>query len=116
MLGRRAIVGLGVAVAVIAGLFVASSLLGQPAPRTEIGVVVSVDAVSLTDVRGFSIRTADGRTVNFRVGPLENGAEFPPGHLAEHAVTAMPILVTYRDEDGERVAVRLEDAPSAASS
>jgi hypothetical protein len=115
MPGRRAIVGLGVAVAVIAGLFVASSSLGRPAPRTELGVVVSVDAVSLTDVRGFAIRTADGRIVVFRVGSLENAAEFPPGHLAEHAVTAAPILVTYRDEDGEHVAIRLEDAASASS-
>lgn len=116
MRGRRALVGLGVVVAVIAGVVVAASSLGRPAPRTEVGVVISVDAVSLTDVRGFSIRTADGRTVVFRVGQLENGAQFPPGHLSEHAVTAVPILVTYREEDGENVANRLEDAQSEAPS
>jgi hypothetical protein len=102
--------GLTVAVAAIAAVVVAS--FGRPAPRTETGVVVSVNAVSLTDVRGFTIRTADGRTVEFRVGQLENGAQFPPGHLAEHKATAVPIVVTYRDENGERIAIRLEDAPA----
>jgi hypothetical protein len=116
MLGRRAIVGLGVALGVLAGILVVVTLVGRPAPRTEVGVVIAVDSVSLTNVRGFTIRTPDGRTVEFRVGQLENGAKFPPGHLAEHSATAVPILVTYRDENGERVAVRLEDAAAAAPS
>ena len=72
--------------------------------------MIAVDAASLTDVRGFTIRTADGRTVVFRLGELENGTEFPPGHLGEHVATAVPVLVTYRDENGERVVVRLDDA------
>ena len=72
-----------------------------------------VDSVSLTDVRGFAIRTTDGRTVEFRVGQLENAAEFPPGHLGEHQATSIPIRVTYREEAGERVAIRLEDAAPA---
>lgn len=116
MLGRRAIVGLGVAIGVLAGILVVVSLARQPPPRTEVGVVISVESVSLTNVRGFTIRTPDGRTVVFRVGRLENGAKFPPGHLGEHAATAVPIIVTYRDENGERVAIRLEDAPPTAPS
>jgi hypothetical protein len=116
MLGRRAVVGLGVAIGVLAGILVVVALAGRPAPRTEVGVVISVESISLTNVRGFTIRTADGRTVAFRVGQLENGATFPPGHLGEHAATAVPIVVTYRDENGERVAIRLEDAPSTAPS
>ncbi len=116
MPGRRPIVGLGLAVAALAALVVVATLLGRPAPRTEVGVVISVDAVSLTNVRGFTIQTVDGRTVQFRVGQLENGAQFPPGHLGEHAATAVPIVVTYRDENGEHVAIRLEDAPAAAPS
>lgn len=115
MSGRRAVVGLGVAIAVLAGILVVTTLLGRPAPRTEVGVVVAVDSVSLTNVRGFTIRTPDGRTVEFRVGQLENGAQFPPGHLGEHQATAVPIVVTYRDESGAHVAIRLEDAPPAAA-
>lgn len=115
MRGRGAIVGLGLAVAVLAAVILAITVLGQPAPRTEVGVVIDVDAISLTNVRGFTIRTSDGRTVEFRVGRLENGAQFPPGHLAEHQATAVPIAVTYRDENGERVAIRLEDATAVPS-
>ena len=109
-LGRRAIVAIGVAVAAIAVGAVLVSTFAQPAAKTEVGIVVFVDSVSLTDVRRFAIRTADGRTVEFTVGVLENGAQFPPGHLGEHEATAVPVRVTYRDENGEHVAVRLEDA------
>jgi hypothetical protein len=109
-LGRNAIVAIGVAVAAIAVGAVLVSTFAQPAAKTEVGMVVFVDSVSLTDVRRFAIRTADGRTVEFTVGVLENGAQFPPGHLGEHEATAVPVRVTYRDENGEHVAVRLEDA------
>lgn len=113
-LGRGAIVGAGVLIALAAVGFVVVSSFARPAARSEVGVVVFVDSVSLTDVRSFTIRTPDGRTVRFAVGRLENGAEFPPGHLGEHMATAVPIVVTYRDEGGEHVAVRLEDAPGAS--
>ena len=81
----------------------------------ELPSAVTVDAASLTDVRGFTIRTADGQTVVFRLGELENGTEFPPGHLGEHIATAVPVLVTYREENGERVVVRLEAAVAPPS-
>jgi hypothetical protein len=113
MLQRRgAIAALGIAIALVAGIFVVATTLLQPAPKTEVGIVVSVESASLTDVRAFSIRTPDGRTVEFRIGALENGAQFPPGHLVVHQMDAMPVRVTYRDEDGEHVAFRLEDAPA----
>jgi hypothetical protein len=116
---RRLIVGVGVVVAVIAVVALVVATLGQPPRRTETGVVTKVDSTSLTDVRGFTVRTPDGRTVSFTIGQLENGAEFPPGHLAEHIATGVPVLVTYNEANGDRVAVRLEDAvvtPSAPPS
>jgi hypothetical protein len=76
--------------------------------------VIAVDSTSLTNVRGFTIRTPDGRTVAFTLGPLENASQFAPGHLNEHVATAVPVLVTYRDDNGQRVVVRLEDAPGAS--
>jgi hypothetical protein len=107
--------GLIIAVVAIGAILITS--LARPADRTETGVVVAIDAVSLTNVRGFTLRTPDGRTVSFRIGSLENQAEFPPGHLTEHEATASPIRVTYRSEGTDLVAVRLEDAtPAAASS
>ena len=120
MILRRVLVGVGVVVAVLAVGALLASTLGQPPRQTETGVVIAVDASSLTDVKGFTIRTPDGRTVAFKLGQLENASQFAPGHLNEHVATAVPVLVTYRDMDGERVVVRLEDAvvasPSPASS
>ncbi|HEV8547322.1 MAG TPA: hypothetical protein VGQ64_13585 [Candidatus Limnocylindrales bacterium] len=113
-LGRRAAVAGGLAIALVAAAAVVAAIVSRPADRTQVGVVISVDSVSLTNVRGFTIRTPDGRTMVFRIGQLQNGAQFPPGHLAEHAATAVPIVVTYRDEAGANVAVRLEDAPTAS--
>jgi uncharacterized protein (DUF58 family) len=113
---RGAIAALGIAIALLAGIFVVATTALRPPPKTEVGVVVSVDSVSLTDVRAFTIRTPDGRTVEFRIGQLENGAQFPPSHLNVHQVDAVPVRVTYRDENGEHVAFRLEDAPVASPS
>jgi len=87
---------------------------GREAPGdrlVETGVVVDVDAVSLTEVLGFTLRTSDGRTVEFVVGPLENPAQFPPSHLGVHLADGVPVRVTYRQAGTDRVAIRLEDAP-----
>ncbi len=108
---RRLILLLAVAVAVVLAAVVGTMVLGGPGRQVETGVVVAVEATSLSDVRGFSIRTADGRTVDFRVGTIENATQFPPGHLAEHKVSLVPIRVTFVQESGGPVAVRLEDAP-----
>ena len=111
---RAVVVGVGLVIALVAaGAFLATTL-GQPPRRMETGVVIAVDSTSLTDVKGFTIRTPDGRTVKFTLGPLENASQFAPGHLNEHVATAVPVLVTYRDENGQRVVVRLEDAPGGS--
>lgn len=111
---HRAVVVGGVTVAIAALILVLATALVRPDRPTETGVVTAVDAASLTDVRGFTLRTTDGRTVTFRIGRLENAAEFSPGHLAEHQATSAPIVVTYVPEGEERVAVRIEDAVLAS--
>ena len=83
---------------------------GAPPPAWVEGVIVGVDSAGLGDVRGFTLRQARGQTLEFRLGELENGMDFPPAHLAEHQATAQPVVVYYRMEDNERFAVRLEDA------
>ncbi len=108
---RRGALLVAAAVAVVLLAVIAATVLGGPGRRVETGVVVAVQATSLTDVEGFSIRTQDGRTVDFRVGTVENATTFPPGHLAEHKVSLVPVRVTYVEESGALVAVRLEDAP-----
>jgi len=86
-------------------------------PNAEqlVGVIIGVQAQGLTDVQGFTLRTADGATVAFTIGALENGDEFPPGHLVEHQATAQQVRVWYRAVGGAKVAIRLEDATSRRS-
>jgi hypothetical protein len=80
--------------------------------QTATGVVVRVDAQSLTDVRSFDLRTADGEVLTFRIGQLDmTPPGFNPQHLSVHAATAEPVVVTYEERNGERVAVRLVDGP-----
>jgi hypothetical protein len=115
---RTVIAWIGVAIALIAlGVVVVSTFGGAPR-QTETGLVTAVDSAGLADVRGFTIRTDDGRTISFRIGVLENGAQFPPGHLLEHRATGARIVVTYRSEGSDRYAVRLDDVlgPSAMPS
>ena len=63
----------------------------------------------LTRVRGFTLRLDDGTEVAFTIGRLENGVEFPPGHLSEHMSTSSAVRVFFRDEGGQRLVYRLED-------
>ncbi|MBA2382845.1 MAG: hypothetical protein H0V73_12110 [Chloroflexi bacterium] len=102
-----ALIGAALIVAVAAG----SMVLGGPVRHVETGIVVAVQATSLSSVQGFSIQTTDGRTVDFRVGSIENAATFPTGHLAEHKVGLVPVRVTFIDQNGSHLAVRIEDAP-----
>jgi hypothetical protein len=108
--GARLVALIAVVAAVIVLAVAAATLFGGPGRRVETGIVVAVQATSLTDVQAFSIRTSDGRTVDFRVGAIEDVATFAPSHLAEHKATLVPVRVTYIDADGANVAVRLEDA------
>ena len=112
---RSIVVGIGVVIAAVAVVALVATTLGEPPRRTETGVVTAVDSTSLTNVTGFTIRTPDGRVVQFTLGQLENASQFAPGHLNEHMVTSVPVLVTYQDRNGERVVVRLEDAVAAGS-
>ena len=84
--------------------------VGPPGAQAEVGVIVGVDSGGLDKVTGFLLRTPEQDTFAFVIGDLDNGARFPPGHLVEHQATAQPVRVWYRTENGERVAVRLEDA------
>jgi hypothetical protein len=110
--GPRRLLVLGlIVVAVVAVAVGAATVLGGPGRQVETGIVVSVEATGLSAVQGFSIRTTDGRTVDFRIVSIENASTFPPGHLAVHKVSLVPVRVTYVDRGGGHEAVRIEDAP-----
>jgi hypothetical protein len=85
---------------------------GPPADATAVvGVIVGVESQGLDKVSGFTLRTTDQGSLVFRIGVLENGAAFPPGHLVEHQASAQPVRVWYQTDEGAKVAIRLEDAP-----
>ena len=98
---------------------IATSSLSVPAsgtpgaePTSPVdGVLTDIESEGLTKVTAFILRTSDGRSILFKIGTLENGAEFPPGHLAEHLATSLPVRVYFRAEGPDLVAYRLEDAP-----
>lgn len=88
-----------------------SAVATLPVPASPVtGVVIDVVASGLADVTGMTLRLDDGRSFEFRIGSLENGAEFPPGHLKEHMATSSPVKVWFRLEGTELVAYRIEDA------
>ena len=107
----RTVLLIAAVAAVLAVAFGAATILGGPGRQVETGIVVDVQATSLTNVEGFAIRTGDGRTVAFRITSLENAATFPPGHLAEHRVSLTRVRVTYVADGEVNRAVRIEDAP-----
>ncbi|HJP87707.1 MAG TPA: hypothetical protein VJ850_01575 [Candidatus Limnocylindrales bacterium] len=96
-------------------LFVSACFVADPVSTPALvspvdGVVISVDAVSLTDVRGFTLRSSAGLTYDFKLGDLENATDFSPSHLKEHQATSVPIRVWFQLVKGDRVVYRLEDA------
>ena len=105
-----------VLVALLALAAIALAVLLAPRTGTATGVVVAVEATSITDVTAFTIRGADGQTHRFALGSLENGVEFPPGHLQEHIISGVPVIVTYREDGGVAMAIRLADGPVPSSS
>jgi hypothetical protein len=113
---------LALAVAAVLGCSCQPFSSSPPVPTPDVvspvdGVVVSVDASGLTDVRGFVLRVSGGFAFDFVLGPLENPTQFPPGHLAEHLATSQPVRVYFLVQGGKRVVYRLEDAvPSPAPS
>lgn len=83
-----------------------------PATKSAAGIVVAVDQTSLTEIRSFTLRTESGEMLTFHIGALDlSSGAFPANHLREHMATAAAVAVAYTEENGERVAVRLVDAP-----
>jgi hypothetical protein len=104
------VVGLTAAAAVVLGGAGRGDPNTPPNAEQVTGVIVNVESEGLTDVRGFTIRTDGNVDMAFVLDRLENGVDFPPGHLVEHQAASSPIRVWYRTEGGVNYAIRLEDA------
>jgi hypothetical protein len=88
-----------------------------PQPQVVTGVVITVDQPSAGNVDGFTLRTSDGQVMTFTVGVVDQDeGAFPPEHLTEHQRTAEPVKVTYKVQNGQNVATKLQDADEGAAS
>ncbi|OGO52633.1 MAG: hypothetical protein A2148_06975 [Chloroflexi bacterium RBG_16_68_14] len=99
-----------------AGLLLAAVLLaacgGGSGERSVTGVIIDVQSTSLTRIDSFTLRDNDGRTLVFAIAPdAANDPQegFFPGHLRTHALAAEQVTVSYREEDGELLALRVVD-------
>jgi hypothetical protein len=111
---RRTTLRLGLLTAgVVIALAVAATLaMTRPPGTSEVtGVVVAVEGQGLGHISAFTLRIPGGELQTYSLRALQNGTDFPPGHLAEHQATAAPVRVWFRTEGDERLAIRLEDAP-----
>lgn len=104
---------------ILVGTAVGAILLSDTSPAapdvspdmTEVtGVVVAVEGDELARIKAFTLRVAGGEVYDFELRALENAAEFPPGHLAEHQATAEPVRVSFVFDGDERLAITIEDA------
>jgi hypothetical protein len=75
------------------------------------GVVIAAQGPDAASVDHFTLRTSDGRQLDFAVGKLDlSDGGLPAPHLREHMVSGEPITVSYELQDGQLVAVRYVDA------
>jgi glucose/arabinose dehydrogenase len=81
------------------------------------GIVTNVAGPSVTQVDSFTLRTAQGQSIQFAVGRLDltdGGLNAP--HIRVHLVSGAPITVQYKVDDGQYVALRYFDAPLPSAS
>ena len=113
MTGPRHVRAIGALLALALVTVLALAACGSSGNVAE-GIVMDVQQTSLTAVSGFTLRTKDGREMRFTVGQLElDGNAFDAAHLQVHRLSAQPVAVAYREQDGALVAYRLVDAPWA---
>jgi hypothetical protein len=82
----------------------------QPPSSPVEGVITHVESTGLNQVTSFTLRTAGGAIYQFELEKLENGDEFPPGHLTEHQAISEPIRVYFTVLGRMAFATRIEDA------
>ena len=85
----------------------------QSAPAlTARGVLLDVEAPSIQKVDSFTLRTDDGEEMHFTSAPNFNQGVshlMTPGHMRQHMALADPVEVTYRDDNGDLVALTAVD-------
>ncbi|MDP3768988.1 MAG: hypothetical protein Q8S13_13305, partial [Dehalococcoidia bacterium] len=89
---------MGVAVALVLAAACGGDSGGEKSAK---GIVVDVEAGSLTNIESFTLRTNAGEELVFGIAPdaTQDPQEgFFPSHLRSHAVLAEQVRVFYREE------------------
>ena len=84
-------------------------------PQQVTGFVTDVRTKPPLGVDSFDLLAGDGRTLTFKVGDLDLSTGFDAAHLVTHKVTLAPVIVWYRTDGDQLVAVKLADGPVPAS-
>lgn len=102
----------GVLLATWLGVEGIRQLLGDGNGQSVQGVILQVEASSLTIVDSFTLRSNEGEVLVFEIAPdaaRDPREGFVAGHLRSHAVLAQQVAISYREEDGRLLAERMED-------
>ncbi len=94
----------------VLGLSVIALACGSGERSVE-GVILQVEAVSLTETASFTLLGDDAEVLEFTIAPdaaSDSLEGFFPGHLREHALATQLVTVFYREESGRLLALRLE--------
>lgn len=106
---RRLVLGALLALALLTGACASPA----PAPTQQVhGVLVEVRNASLQQVGQFTLRTDDGQELAFTPAPDFNAGAahmMTPGHMREHMALADPVTVTYREQNGQLIALSATD-------
>ena len=101
----------------LAALLVACGGGSSGGQHKVVGVIITVDAPSLTVLNSFTLRDQHGQMLTFRIAsdavrdPQEG---FVAGHLRSHALAAEKVRVTYRKQGDELLAEKLEHCSVAS--
>jgi hypothetical protein len=90
----------------------ACSAPSPPPAHTVRGVLLEVNAPSIQKVDSFTLRSGDGQELHFVTAPDFNQGIahlMTPGHMRQHMALADPVEVTYRQDNGNLVALSATD-------
>lgn len=87
-------------------LAVACATSSSDATGTVRGVLLQVQASSISRADEIEVRADDGRVLRFAVS---EEVSMTPGHLREHMLFGQPVTVTYRVAPSGLVAVDIQD-------
>jgi hypothetical protein len=84
---------------------------GEGGDRSAVGVIVELNAPTLTKIDNFTLQMKGGRRLVFEVAPsasqdLQEG--FFPGHLRSHMIGAEQVRIYYLQSDDRLFALRME--------